>query len=170
MAISKFILKTLNIKDEEASKFTLLFFHSFTLGLFIAFYFAPANSIFISNFGSEQLPIAYIAAGIAGYLLTLLYSFLQKRVGSQKLFLNALIFMMVISIASRFALFWVNERAMSFFIFIWGWPFISLVAIETGGLVIEFLNLRQVKRLWGLINMGGVIASILGYIFSLSNQ
>lgn len=39
-----------------------------------------------------------------------------------------------------------------------------MTAIETGGLAIKFLNLQQVKRLYGLINAGGVIASILGYL------
>lgn len=170
MQIKQFVIKTLELKQEEYSKFILLFFHSFFLGFFIALYFVPANSNFIEHFGSDWLPIAYIAAGFAGYLCTLVYSYFQKHVSSLSLFLGALLFMMFIALISRLAYSYIglnsviNEKWLSFFVFIWGWPFISLVGIESGGLAIRHLNLRQVKRLFGFINMGGVIASIIGYL------
>lgn len=170
MKIKSFLLKAFELKSEEYGKFLLLFFHSFFLGLFIAFYFVPANSVFIKHYGSEQLPIAYIFAGIAGYLSTIIYSSLQKRVSSRALFLGAVLFMFLVTILSRIALEFIdevqfiNEKVLSFFIFVWAWPFISLVGIESGGLALRLLNLRQVKRMFGQINMGGVMASILGYL------
>ncbi len=165
MELKENILKSLGIKKEEWDKFTYLFLYSFFLGLFIAFYFAPANSEFIRHFSSTDLPMAYIAAGIAGYIFTSIYSVLQKRIHSKYLFISALSFMFIVPLFSRWGLYMgFNEKWLSFFVFIWGWPFISMVAIETGGLAIKFLNLQQVKRLYGLINSGGVIASILGYL------
>ena len=164
MSLSKIFIKWFNLKPEEGLKFTLLFFHSFFFGLFIAFYFVPANSVFIKNFGSEQLPLAYVIAGIAGYLTSTVYSSLQKRVNNKNLFLGAVIFMFVITLISRFSLAYVDPKYLSFFVFIWAWPFISLVGIVSGGLALQFLNLSQVKRMYGLMNMGGVIASILGYL------
>lgn len=165
--IDNFIIRNSDIKPEELSKFSLLFFHSFFLGLFIAFYFVPANSVFIQHFGSEHLPEAYIVSGIVGYFISIAYSFVQNRFGSLKLFLGALLFMFFLSLAARLALGEVSEKWLSFFIFVWAWPFISLSATESGGLALRFLNLRQVKRLFGLINIGGIIASILGY-FAIS--
>jgi len=162
--VKAFIIKTLELKPEEFSKFMLLFFYSFFLGLFIAFYFVPANSVFIQHFGSEFLPFAYIAAGLVGYLSTLIYSSLQKKADSRGLFLGAMLFMLLITLIGRLGLSRIDEKWLSFFVFVWAWPFISLVGIITGGLAIRLLNLRQVKRLFGLINMGGVIASIIGYL------
>ena len=164
MGVGRFFIKSFGLKQEEGTKFSLLFFHSFFLGLFIAFYFVPANSIFIQYHGSERLPYAYIISGIAGYLISLLYSLLQKKVDSKILFLGATIFMFVITLASRLALFFVDPVYLSFFIFIWAWPFISLASTVSGGLALQYLNLIQVKRLFGLMNMGAVIASILGYL------
>ncbi|MBN1252529.1 MAG: hypothetical protein JXR51_03900 [Bacteroidales bacterium] len=164
MKISKLFVKSFDLKPEEGIKFTLLFLHSFFLGLFIAFYFVPANSVFLEQYGSEQLPFAYIVAGIAGYLTSSIYSSLQKRVNSKTLFLGAVVFMLVIALASRLALNQVNLKYLSFFVFIWAWPFISLVGIVSGGLALKFLNLIQVKRLYGLMNMGAVIASIISYL------
>lgn len=167
MRFKLFIIRTLELKPEEFPKFLLLFFHSFFLGMFIAFYFVPANSMFIHYFGYNHLPIAYIASGAVGYLSTLLYSWLQKRVSALNLFIVALLLMIVVTITGRIGLYYIeyfDEKWLSFFVFIWAWPFISLVGIESGGLAIRMLNLRQVKRLFSLINIGGVIASILGYL------
>lgn len=162
--LQKILVKSLNLKPEETTKFILLFFHSFFVGLFIAFYFVQANSVFISNYSSEQLPIAYMIAGIVGYFTSWLYSFFQKRVKSKFLFLGALAFMFLITVAGRIGFGIVDAKHLSFFVFIWAWPFISLVGIESGGLALKLLNLIQVKRMFGLVNMGGVSASIIGYL------
>ena len=127
-------------------------------------HFVQANTVFINNYGSEQLPIAYMLAGVVGWLSSSIYSSLQKRIHSKHLFGGALLFMFMITIIGRFALGYIEEKYLSFFVFIWAWPFISIVGIESGGLAIKLLNLTQIKRLFGLINMGGVTASIIGYL------
>jgi len=162
--VNKILIKTLGLKSDEINKFVLLFLHSFFIGLFIAFYFVQANSVFIREYGSEQLPYAYLMAGLVGYIISSLYSYFQQKVKSKYLFLSALAFMLIISLFGRIALGFIDQKYLSFFVFIWAWPFISLAGIESGGLAIRLLNLVQIKRLFGLINMGGVIASILGYL------
>ncbi len=160
----KIIINTFGLKSEELNKFLLLFFHSFFVGLFIAFYFVQANSVFIKEYGSEHLPYAYITAGLAGYIISALYSWFQQRIKSRNLFVSALGFMLIISLFAGISSSFVPGKYLSFFVFIWAWPFISLVGIESGGLALRLLNLVQIKRLFGKINMGGVIASILGYL------
>jgi len=162
--ISTFLVKTLELKESEITIFWLLFFHTFFLGLFIAFYFVSSNSVFIHNFGSSDLPLAYITSGIVGYISTFIYSALQKKVKSKYLFLGALIFMLLVTISGRLGNFFLDTKILSAFVFIWAWPFISLVGIETGGLALKFLDLVQVKRLFGLFNMGGVLAAIISYL------
>ncbi len=161
--LTRFLIKNLELKEKEVKVFILLFFHSFFIGWFIAFYFASSNSQFIVHYGSGQLPIAYIIAGIAGYIVSTFYSVIQKKINTKALFTGALAFMFIISILSRLLLNHIDEKLLSGFVFIWAWPFISLAGIELGGLSIRFLNLVQVKRLYGLFNMGGVVAAILSY-------
>ena len=158
-----FLIKNLELREKEVEIFVLLFLHSFFIGWFVAFYFVSANSVFIVNYGSQQLPYAYILAGIFGYLTSTVYSLAQKYVNSKALFLGALLFMFFISLIGPLGLHFVSEKYLSIFVFIWAWPFISLSSIELGGLAIRFLNLAQVKRLYGLFNMGGVLAAILSY-------
>jgi len=161
--LTKFLIKNLELKEKEVKVFLLLFFHSFFVGWFIAFYFAASNSEFIVHYGSAQLPYAYIIAGIAGYIVSSFYSYIQNKINTKILFTGALVFMFIISIISRLGLSFIDPKLLSGFVFIWAWPFISLSGIELGGLSIKFLNLVQVKRLYGLFNMGGVVAAILSY-------
>ncbi len=165
MILPPVILKIFNLKPEESMKFTLLFLHSFCLGILISFHFVPANSMFILNFGSEKLPLAYLVAGAVGYVSTMIYSKLQKFISSANLFLIALLFLLLIIVSQRLGfVFFGGEKWQSFYVFIWT-PFIyTLVAMETGGLALSLLDLRQMKRLLGFINIGGISASALGYI------
>ncbi len=162
--IKSSIAKWLNLRPEDENKFFWLFAHSFFLGFLISFHFVPANAMFIKHYSSVYLPLAYIAAGLMGYLTTFLYSKIQKKVASDKLFISALIFLIFITLVQRVGIFWVSEKFWSFFVFIWAPPIFTLISLENGGLSLRFLDLRQTKRLFGYINMGGMLASILSYI------
>jgi len=96
----------------------ILFFWGF-LSLFIL---CLQNSVFIKNYGSEQLPLAYVIAGLAGYLISTFYSYIQKKVDNKYLFLGALIFMFIITLLSRFALHYIDDKFLSFFVFVWACP------------------------------------------------
>jgi len=164
MVISGKILDRVKIKPEEWSLFVILFLHSFFLGIFIAFYFVPANSVFLEHFNYKALPYAYMAAGVVGYIVTTIYSAIQKRHSSFYLFFGAIVFMIILTLLPAIMREQLNEKWLSFFVFVWAWPFISLVGTETGGLSVCHLNLMQVKRLYGLINMGGVLSGFIAYL------
>ncbi|MBO7461393.1 MAG: hypothetical protein J6T96_02230 [Bacteroidales bacterium] len=164
ITLSHFLVKNFELKQQEVPIFLMLFLHSFFLGLAGAFYFTPANSEFIKHFGSEQLPYAYIASGIGGYLFTQIYSWMQKRIDSRTLFMGALLFMTLVTLASPLMLGHVDSRWLSMFVFIWAWPFLSMVGIECGALSLKFLNLVQVKRIFALFSIGGVLAAMMGYL------
>lgn len=167
LTLSHFLVKNFDLRQGEIPIFLMLFAHSFFLGLAGAFYFTPANSEFIRYFGSEQLPYAYIGSGIGGYLFTQLYSWLQKRIDSRTLFMATLMFMTVFTLAAPMLQGYVspeNAKYLSFFVFIWAWPFLSMVGIECGALSLKFLNLVQVKRIFALFSIGGVLAAMMGYL------
>lgn len=99
-----------------------------------------------------------------GYLSTQIYSSLQKRVTSDKLFYYTLSGMLVLVLVMRLGLYFVDEKWLSIFVFIWAMPLLTLIGLESNGLAMRLLDLRQMKRLMGYINIGGVTASIFGYI------
>jgi len=171
------IIERFNLKDEDYIKIKLLFLFSFALGLFVAFYFVPANSQFLNNFGHQELPLAYIFSGVVGVISISFYSYVQKKRQSKYLFTSVILLMTLIALLSRILLlltknnvFSNNEefnqliiKYLSFFVFIWAWPFIALVATITGGIAIRLFNLLQVKKFYGFINLGGVLAAIISY-------
>jgi len=157
------LVNYLSLKPEETQKFGMLFMHSFFVNFFISFYFVPANSVFIHEYGSSWLPYAYMAAGATGYLIGLLYSFLQKRIQGKYLFMGTLGFMLLLPLLATLFKDFFPSKFVAFFMFIWSWPFISLSNMEGGGLTLKMLNLRQVKRLFGFIGIGGIISSIASY-------
>lgn len=164
ITLSHFLVKNFDLKQQEIPIFLMLFLHSFFLGLAGAFYFTPANSEFIKYFGSEQLPFAYIVSGIGGYMFTQIYSWFQKRIESRTLYMAALSFMTIITLAAPMMVGHVESKWLSFFVFIWAWPFLSMVGIECGALSLKFLNLVQVKRIFALFSIGGVLAAMMGYL------
>ncbi len=177
LGLKPYIKDRFNIKDDDYDKIKLLFLYSFSLGLFIAFYFVPANSKFLENYGHFELPYAYIVSGAVGILAITVYSYIQKKQKSKTLFISAVFFMLFIAILSKVFLYILDhdiikisfdlkatlKRVVSFFVFVWAWPFIALVATITGGLALRLFNLLQVKKFYGLINVGGVTAAIISY-------
>ncbi|HAN77424.1 MAG TPA: hypothetical protein DCQ31_06445 [Bacteroidales bacterium] len=159
--LSNFFIKAFNLKKDEAPKFFVFFFISFSLWFYVSFYFAPANGNFISNFGSQYLPLAYIASGVVGYFISLLYAKIQNFVNPRTLFFGTLVFITLVTGSVRFFVPVLDVKVLSFAVFMLSWPFIQLINLITGGLVIEFLNIRQAKRLFGLIGIGGIISSII---------
>ena len=180
-SIEKYFRDKFKLTKEDFNKLKFLFIFSFFLGLFIAFYFVPANSQFLANFGHKELPIAYIFSGIVGTIAIVIYSNIQIKYKSKTLFTIAILIMLFISLISRFFLVLLDKNLLSlttyekklvykylaFFVFIWAWPFIAFVSTVTGGLAVRLLNLLQVKKFYGLINLGGVIAAIISY-FTIS--
>lgn len=175
--IKTYFIDRFNLKEDEYNKIKLLFFYSFFLGLFIAFYFVPANSNFLNTFGHLELPYAYIVSGIVGVISISFYSIVQKKRKSKTLFLFAIIGMAFIGFTVWILEFLLRKESLvvnyetksklinflNFFIFIWAWPFIALVATITGGLALRLFNLLQVKKFYGIINLGGVFSAIISY-------
>ncbi len=167
----------LELKKDEFEKIAYLQLFSFFLGFFVAFYFVPANAEFVKYYGSAQLPVAYILSGIVGTIALVIYSWIQKRTSSKNLFTYAIIITIAIALLARLftLLLKLNilasdpvlmlrfRRWISFFVFIWAWPFIALTATITGGLALRLFNLLEVKKFYGIINLGGVGAAIISY-------
>ncbi len=178
--IDKKIRSRFELKQDEYEKIKLTLIFSFFLGIFVAFYFVPANAEFVHYYGSAQLPYAYILSGIVGSLALLLYSWIQRKTRSKILFQSAIVIMIFISVLAKVGLILLSHnnvvfgipkllfaKYLSFFVFIWAWPFIALTATVTGGIAIRLFNLLEIKRYYGLVNLGGVLAAILSY-FTIS--
>jgi len=160
----KSILNFLNIESGEGLATGLLLIHSFVIGASLAFYFAPANALFIREFGVASLPYAYIASGVIGYITGMIYTRVQRKYQLSKVFTGTLIFLITL-VSALIVGFKMNAgKEITFLLFACLATIFSLSYLEFWGLALRMFNLRQGKRLFGLLSTGEIISSIIGYL------
>lgn len=153
----------LGIRVGEHSRFGWLFAHSLFNGICTAFLFSSAYALFLHHYEVEQLPRAYIATAVVGYLVVSGFSRLERLLPFRKLLLYQLYFVLVFIMT-----FWGAARLGSaswpiFLMFISMAPFLTLLELEYWGIAVRLFDLRQGKRLFNLVGTGGVLSSITGF-------
>jgi hypothetical protein len=162
----KFFIKQSGLDDQSFNKLLLLMLHSFFLGMFISIYLSIANAEFVSVFGREYLPFGYLLSGIIGYLTVHGYGRLLRNSG-YRAFLGGLLFLLSATLIFKGILFFTdhgNHKVMIFIIFLFVMPFVSISGLAQTGLVIKTFGFADTKKFAGIINSGGTIASIIGYL------
>ena len=157
------VLKALNIRKGEEVSILLLLIYSFFIGAAIAFFVASSTSIFLMKFEKDMLPYAYIAGGLMVYILGHFYSNIQKKYEFSKI-LTFLISFLLLSVAFiTFSYIFSGNKWTSFLLFIWIRVFVFINGVSFWAIASKIYDLRQGKRLFGLISTGEVISSVLGF-------
>ncbi len=159
----KDILKALNIKDGEGLTIILLMLYSFFMGATVAFFYTASTSIMLTNFDKEILPYTYIGGGLAAYLFWGLYSMMEKKLK----FSNLLVFANAFLVISVTILVWgvinTDNKWFSFIMYVWIRIFSFVTFVGFWGIASRIFDIRQGKRLFGLISTGEVISDIIGF-------
>jgi ATP/ADP translocase/HEAT repeat protein len=157
------ILNALNIRKGEESAILLLLLYSFIMGSVIAFFYTAATSLFVVSFDSSVLPYAYIGGGIMSYLVWLIYARVERVVSFQTLTLLG-IFLLLVAVGSFVVgIHYSNNKWLTFLMFVWIRVFIFISVVGFWGLATKLFDLRQGKRIFGLISSGEVISDIIGF-------
>ncbi len=151
----------INLEPGEGKPVTVLLISSIFSGLTAIFLLTAANVLFLDAYGARYLPHAYMGSGIFGALLGLLYAKLQKHVSLRQLLSGNLVLSIVTIVLFRLlfelpgkwpaAVLFISHTSILFLT--------GLVSVTVPGLL---FNLRQGKRLFGLISAGGLISGIAG--------
>ena len=166
MAVARRISSALGVRAGEGARVAALVGHSLFNGIFSAFFLTAANALFLSRFPISYLPLAYIAAAAVGYLAVLAFSKLEKSFGITVLLVTNLAALLVLS-----GTFWVLAATSTndwvlFAMFVCVGPMFSLIALGFWGLAGRLFDLRQGKRLFGLVGAGEEVSTIVG-LFSI---
>lgn len=159
--MKKIIENAFNLKEGELLPVGLLILQSTFLGLFYGGYRIGGNTMFISVFSADLLPAAYITGGALGILMTILYTYLQKKIPFSRLSMFNLIVVTLVVIGVRFGLSAVKEKWMCFLMFILMDPTNVVVTIGFWGMAARMFTLRQGKRVFGTIGLGVIFGIIL---------
>ncbi len=161
--MTKLIRKILNINEGEGLKVFLMFSYIFLAIASLLIVKPVRNSLFLSHFGVEKLPYAFISVAVSAAIFTNFYSRYAKKIR-----LNILIFYTTVSSICFLIVFWIliflnsNEGWFYYFVYAWVALFGVITTSQFWLLANYVFNARQAKRLFGLIGAGAISGGIFG--------
>lgn len=156
------IADMLNIRPGEGGPVLLLLIHSFFMGLSLIIYETASYSLFIAEFRIQYLPIVYIVSAFVITTTGYIYSKFEEHLEFTQLLRLTVIFLLLSIIVSYVTLFFFDIRWVRLALVIWHAVFAAIIGLEFWGLVGHLLDVRQGKRLFGLIGAGELAAVIVG--------
>jgi ATP:ADP antiporter, AAA family len=138
---------------------------SLALGIFVSYLLLFANALFISEIGTDQLPMAYLISGIGGLLITWVFNSSEKKWGFAKastffsLFIAILIFLIWYAYVQDFYTYYVV-----FFAYAMYWISVNFTGLVFWKIPSYIFNLEENKKYSGIISSGEGISAIISYL------
>ncbi|MCX6256052.1 MAG: hypothetical protein NTV31_16495 [Bacteroidia bacterium] len=151
----------LGIESGEESMVSMLLTQSVFLGIFFGAFDISAHSLFLAIFDEKMMAIGYVVSGIAGIILTSLYTWLQTRMQFRNFAIINLIAVTTLTLILWVVLILSPAKWVIFFVFIMLGPLNILAMLGFWGTAGRLFTLRQGKRLFGLVDAGLIIGIIV---------
>jgi hypothetical protein len=160
-----YLLRLLDIQKGEGRRVALLLIMSFFMGVFLATLSVASQSLFLNRFhGKLDLPMALVIAGAFGLAATTLFNFLQNRIPFSVLATISLITNLGITAVLEFGdKLFSDPDTIYFFGFTQIIPATFITSLVFWGSFGRLFNLRQSKRLVGIVDLGAMAASFIAF-------
>jgi len=160
-----YLFKLLDIEKGEGGRVVLLLVMSFFMGVFLATIGVASQALFLLHFNeTTELSIALLTSGAVGVTATVIYNFFQNRIPFQLLaFVSLSIILAVTGLLEFGEGLFSNPNTIYFLGFTMIMPFTFITYLVFWGSFGRLFNLRQSKRLVGIVDLGGMIASFIAY-------
>jgi hypothetical protein len=155
------LFKLLGVETGEESMVSMLLAQSVFLGIFFGAFDISAHSLFLSIFDEKMMARGYVISGLAGIILTSIYTGLQTRMHFKSFSTINLIFVTTITLILWVLLLVNPAKWVIFIVFIMLGPLNILAMLGFWGTAGRLFTLRQGKRLFGLIDSGMVVGIII---------
>jgi AAA family ATP:ADP antiporter len=151
----------LGVESGEESMVSVLLTQSVFLGIFFGSFDISAHSLFLSIFDEKMMARGYVVSGLAGIILTSLYTWLQTRMNFRNFAILNLISVTALTLILWVALILNPAKWIVFIVFIMLGPLNILAMLGFWGTTGRLFTLRQGKRLFGLVDAGLIIGIII---------
>ncbi len=155
--------KILNIRKEEYKPVFLLMLFSFFIGLSLTFYFTASNAIFLKHFPPRMIPVSFIASGIIVYFAWWIFSYIDKRSSLLRQVTLKFLFVFITVLAISIGVWAFDTKWLAFIMYTWVRVMVYITLVNFWGVAGRLFNIRQGKRIFGLISIGEVVSIIIGY-------
>ena len=156
------VLQLLNIRSDEAGLVTNLFGLQFFQGAGVAIFNSVVLALFIKHFNVLGLPKVYLFSALLLWVVGFAYSKVEHALSMKKLV--PLIILFVSASILLFSLKYSDSNS-SWFLFVmlsWYYVIYLLTNLEFWGLAALQFDIRQSKRLFGMIGAGDIPAKLIG--------
>ncbi|MDB4946420.1 MAG: carrier protein [Labilithrix sp.] len=154
--------KLLGVEAPERRSVGLMLAHSFAMGCATVFFETAASAMFLARFPSSLLPWVYIAAAGANTITGSVYARVQQRTSFARLMKGTLGFLIVLVTTVRLGTA-LSGAAWAAFAGLVAYRVVSsLTDLEYWAVAARIYDVRQAKRLFGLVGTGEVVARIVG--------
>lgn len=151
----------LGIESGEESMVLWLLTQSVFTGVFFGAFDISAHSLFLSIFDEKMMARGYVVSGVAGIILTSLYTLFQSKLKFRNFSVANLFAITLITFFLWFLLEVAPSKLTVFIVFIMLGPLNILAALGFWGTAGRLFTLRQGKRLFGLVDSGLIAGVIL---------
>jgi len=155
------LLRLMGIESGEESMVLMLLTQSVFLGVFFGTFDISAHSLFLSEFDEKMMARAYVVSGLAGIILTSVYTGLQSRMQFRLFSIINLLFVTIFTLCLWALIVFFPTQWVTFLVFIMLGPLNILALLGFWGTAGRLFSLRQGKRLFGLVDAGLLIGVIL---------
>jgi AAA family ATP:ADP antiporter len=156
------LIARLNLEEGEGRLVAVLLALAFCVGLTRLFNSTASGTLFLTAFDSNALPYIYVLVAVVIPLIGLLNTKLESKVSLTTLLAGNLLGYLLVLGGLRLSMSLTSATWPVFAFSVWsevGWVVTNLTL---WGLAGRLLNVRQAKRLFGLIGAGGVVAAVAG--------
>jgi len=155
--------KWLGVQPDEWPVVQRLLLFSFFMGFALSIFYTASASLFLQTYSTQDLPWAFIAGGLLALLAWRLSSLADRKLLLQRQ-LEAKLWLVAVSVlVFCFVLYTSKPPWLLFVIFTWVRVLVYLAYTAFWGLAGYVFNVRQGKRLFGLIGSGEVLSNIIGF-------
>jgi len=156
------LLYFLGVHEGERRSSLLMVAHSFFMGTSTVFFETAASALFLSQFEGKMLPWVYVASALLNIGTGAVYSRVKEKVSFARLMTGTLLFLFLSVCAFRLGLQASSAAWLSFASLVWYRVLSILTDLEYWAVAARLYDVRQAKRLFGLIGTGEVVARIAG--------
>ena len=140
----------------------LLFLHSFLNGLALTFFETTANTLFLMKYNTSELPYVYMLTAFISVIVGFFYAKLEEKLSVQKLLKITMLFVLTIVLFFLVLLKFGDSKLSFMGIMVVKDMLWMFVGMEFGILSGFMFNIRQGKRLFGLLMSGEILAGVVG--------
>jgi ATP:ADP antiporter, AAA family len=162
MALADRMLSVFDVRRSEAPLVGRLLTLYLVLISAVVLIQATAFGLFIAEHGAATLPTTYLVIAATGPLVALAGLRLGARVRFGQLLVGTLVFLLVVTVVLWAGLLTPGARIATFLLPVWFQIFVTQVNLVVWPLAIRLFDVRQGKRVFGLIGAGNWIANSIG--------